>query len=587
MKRAFALLIALAGIAQAEPASLQLTHEPPPRHLRMRPRRTAAASSAVPAPDSTADIKAPETIEPTLSTAKEALPLGSVRDLRRPISIRFNLGYAVDGTNLSGRPNMNEQEVHAEEFARLRAYALGEGYWSSRGVFLPSLSTYFAAHFQIAQPSTGFNHLDPQQTPLVVGPPVATWFERSGVEPRAAWAEVKDFLPDPRLAPLRLRGGELYVYGPWVMHMYGALAGWEGKLVRATIYGGSRVPDYTNGGVLDRKDRAGIFGNSATFDLRALKTPVPFTIGIELLRFTATGADDKQATSHGALQLDWRPRKDVALISRFRVLDGEIANEHVQLRSRYKQVTNLVFDFTHRHARDWRWDPSVGNTDILEAKRYLDLGPVVPQSLISGRAGTLIKENLDLLVRGAFAWDQPASEQDRNTFTAGYVELGTALEMRLRRTIGLGLSGMTRQTKRTATVPGEIPDIPNVIDPLPRQFGSELGESGFTEVGATLRMSLGARRLSALVELYGRRTRYALDYCAAKVIDGTVDPNCMSALDTGLLTQDTRGGGRFTLDAWVGSQLRLFASYEISSQLDLQREISGFKSLRLMMEGIY
>ncbi|HSD90892.1 MAG TPA: hypothetical protein VLB44_25380, partial [Kofleriaceae bacterium] len=190
MRHAVALVFALVGVAQAEPSpSLRLKREPPPRHLRMRPR--TAASSAAPIPDPKADIKAPEAIEPALSTtASEALPLGTVRDLRRPISIRFNLGYVVDGTNLSGRPNLNEQTVadaeHRDEFARLRAYALGEGYWSSRGVFLPSLSTYLAARFQIAAPSTGFNPQDPQQTRIVVGPPVATWFERSGIEPRAA-----------------------------------------------------------------------------------------------------------------------------------------------------------------------------------------------------------------------------------------------------------------------------------------------------------------------------------------------------------------------------------------------------------------
>jgi hypothetical protein len=70
-------------------------------------------------------------------------------------------------------------------------------------------------------------------------------------------------------------------------------------------------------------------------------------------------------------------------------------------------------------------------------------------------------------------------------------------------------------------------------------------------------------------------------------MDGTFDPMCQSALDTGIQTEDLRGGGRFTLDAWVGSQLRLFASYDVSSQIDFQREITGFKSLRLMMEGNY
>jgi hypothetical protein len=211
----------------------------------------------------------------------------------------------------------------------------------------------------------------------------------------------------------------------------------------------------------------------------------------------------------------------------------------------------------------------------------------VPQSIVSGRAGTLIKENVDVLVRGAFAWNGPLPNAERNTFMAPYFELGTAFEVRLRRTIGLGFSALTRQTERTATVTGEFPDFPNQPDQMPIRYSPEMGEIGFTELGTTLRLSLGARRLSALVEVYGRRTRYALDYCATIQADGSINPSCMSALDTGILTRDLRGGGRFTLDAWVGSQLRLFASYDISSRLDFQRELTGFKSLRLMMEGNY
>jgi hypothetical protein len=126
---------------------------------------------------------------------------------------------------------------------------------------------------------------------------------------------------------------------------------------------------------------------------------------------------------------------------------------------------------------------------------------------------------------------------------------------------------------------------------LPREYGPELGEEGFTELGATVRMSLGARRFSAIVEVYGRRTKYALDYCAVLQGDETgapiLKPDCMDPVETGIQTSDYRGGGRATIDAWIGSQLRLFASYELSSRLDLQREIYGFKSLRLMMEGVY
>ncbi|NVB77736.1 MAG: hypothetical protein HOV81_05015 [Kofleriaceae bacterium] len=335
MTRAGALVLVLvaSGTAAADRPNLRLTHEPPPRHLRMRPRMAAVAK---PEPAAKTDTKATDTLAVETPTASDPLlELGSIRDVRRPVSLRFNLGYVVDGTALTGKPNLSQQAVRDFDVARIRAYAVGEGYFSTRGVIAPSLSTYFATRFQFARPTKTFDPSDPNQTRATVGPPVATWFDRSGFEPRAVWVEAKDFLPDARLAPLRVRAGELYVYGPWMLHMYGVNSEWDGKLVRAQVYAGSRVPDYTLAGFFDNKDRAGIGGGALRFDLRALKRPIPFAIGFEALAFTATGADDSNATRHGMLQVDWRPRRDIALIGHVRTLAGELANEHVQLRSRY------------------------------------------------------------------------------------------------------------------------------------------------------------------------------------------------------------------------------------------------------------
>ena len=278
----------LVSSASADPPTqLRIQREPP--SLRMRAR--------------TAAVTPPEPAKPTAITVhREASPpeptvLGTVRDLDRPVSIRFNLGYVVDGTSASGQPTVNEVGRDPYELARLRAYALGEGYLSTRGVIFPSLSTYFATRFQVAEPSTSLNGR------LDLAPPVATWFERSGIEPRAVWGEMKDFLSDKRLAPLRVRIGQLYVYGPWVLHMYGLLAAYDGKLISASAYGGSRVPDYTRE-ARQAKDRAGIGGASVRVDLRALRRPIPFAISGEVLAFTEAGADDQRATGHGMLQID-------------------------------------------------------------------------------------------------------------------------------------------------------------------------------------------------------------------------------------------------------------------------------------------
>ena len=84
------------------------------------------------------------------------------------------------------------------------------------------------------------------------------------------------------------------------------------------------------------------------------------------------------------------------MFGQIRTLDDKIANERVQLRFRYHEVTNFVVDVMRRFDTDWRWDPSlITADDPTLARRYLDLGPVLPQAIVSLRGGTLIAENVD------------------------------------------------------------------------------------------------------------------------------------------------------------------------------------------------
>jgi hypothetical protein len=115
-----------------------------------------------------------------------------------------------------------------------------------------------------------------------------------------------------------------------------------------------------------------------------------------------------------------------------------------------------------------------------------------------------------------------------------------------------------------------IRDERNTLQPLPET--SALGEDRFVEVGGTVRMTLGARRFSALLEVYGRSTKFLRPY------EDPVLP---------IEEFDRRGGGRLSVDAWVGSRIRLAASYDASSALDNAPEITGYKSLRLTLTGVY
>lgn len=573
------ILVATAAAAAADPKpDLAIHHEPPPTHLRMRPRRAAAIEPPAPAPKPTLVMPAAPQQAALPVTAGSDLAL---RDVRQPVSISVNLGYQVEGTQLTGKGSLADPngKLPDNSFALLRSYGFGEGFLSTRGVIVPSMSTYFALRFQAAPELGVVDPGAPAVEQRAKPPPIATWFERSGTELRTGWVELKDFAPGA-LRALRVRAGDLFVYGPWVMHLDGALAAFDSKLVRVQAYAGTRAADYTRALEVDR---AKIFGASARIDLRGLPRPLPIALAVETMTVEATAAGDPKSRN-AQYEADWRPKQDFALIGKVRTLDDKVAHENLEFRGRYKQVSNLVFVLDHRTADDWRWDPSFGRVDdkLLTARPYLDLGPVQPNLVASLRGGTLIAENLDLYSKVAVATDLTPPEQQRSGFNASYVELGGALQARLRRTVALDLSVLSRQNNLTApaqkiddsakpagcgdlVVPGGFGTCLALPD------GATLGEKGFTEIGTALRMSLGARKLSASLEIYGRKTRYAELYA-------TVEKDH---------TSDIRGGGRFTVEAWVNERVRLSAAYDLSSRFEFAPEITGYKALRLVLTGTY
>ena len=537
---------------------LTVTHEPPPRHLRMRPR--AAAIAPAPAPPARPATPMPAAPPPLSELdAGDRDELAGLRDVLAPVSFSITIGYQVDGARPSGRASLDAPIQAGRDYSAIRSYGFGELFFSTRGVALDSLSSYIALRFDAAQTT--------QAAGLQVAPPISTWFERSVFEARTGWAEVVDFLPRRLgLRKLRLRAGSQYVYGPWVLHLDGALLAYDGDIVTASAYAGGRHADYSS----DLTDeRYAVAGASLRVDLRRLVS-LPIAITGETLALTSGVADQPDST-HRQVEIDWQPRRDLTVTGLVRTLDDKIASERLQFRARYREVTNLVFDVVRRFDTDWRWDPSlITADDPTSARRYLDLGPVLPQVIASLRGGTLIAENVDLLARGAVAADLTSSPGDKSSFSPAYVELGGALELRLRRTVAVGASVLSRQTERAELVGGPATDIRLVTQPLPPSAAT--GERSFTEIGARARMSLGARRLSALLEIYGRSTRYAELY---------TDPT--NPIDTG----DIRGGGRISVDAWIGRRLRLFAAYDVSSAIEHSPEITSYKSLRLTMTGAY
>jgi hypothetical protein len=560
-----ALALAVAAPARAETRpqlKLTLTREPPPRHLRMRPRTAAAPAPTPPPPRAAPPMPAAPPQLSQLDASSDEL--AALRDVREPVSFSLTIGYQVDGARPSGNNSLDAPVQAGRDYAALRSYGFGELFFSTRGVALDSLSSYFSLRLDAAQRATV---RAPEGDAVRLAPPIATWFERNTFEVRTGWGEVKDFLPrNLGLNKLRLRAGSQYIYGPWVLHIDGALLAYDGDVVTASAYAGGRHADYT---VDLANERYAVAGASARVDLRPLVAlPIALTGETLAVQSFVAGQPD---SSHRQLQIDWQPRRDFTMFAQLRTLDDRIANQRVQLRLRYREVTNVVLDVMRRLDSDWRWDPSlIAADDPTAARRYLDLGPVLPQVIASLRGGTLIAENVDLFARTTVAVDRTKTGAPRSSFSAAYFEAGGALELRLRRTVAVGASLLSRQTQREDEVAGSIIDVPGTPDPL--AASSTTGEKGFTEIGGRVRMSLGARRFSTMVEVYGRRMRYAESYRDPS------DP---------IETRDLRGGGRVTVDAWIGKRLRLFASYDLSTAIEFSPEITSYRSLRLTMTGVY
>ncbi|MDQ3336094.1 MAG: hypothetical protein M4D80_13075 [Myxococcota bacterium] len=574
MTRLMLIICALAATASAETPRLRLEREPPPRNLKMR------RAAQVQAPAAPVRAKTPMPSAPMVNALDPSPIVGidGVRDVKQPVSFSLSVGYQIDGARPTGRATLGgPAPATGVDFQTLRSYGFAEGFLSTRGIGLQSLSSYFSVRFQAARRlSVDRQRLDPNDPPqedgrIPLASPIATWFERSGAELRTGWAEVKDFLPKRwGLQRMRIRAGDQHIYGPWIVHMFGTNVAYEGDTVTLSLFSGFRRSDYTR----EQEDNQPLVnGGTFRFDLRGLTRKVPIAVDGEFLSLSDSTATGQPATSSSQLQVDWRPVKDTVVIGAQRWLDGEPANQRLELRTRFRQVTNIVVEIARRFDSDWRWDPTLvrrdnRETDYTEARRYLDLGPPRPQTLFSVRAGTLIAENIDLFARVAASNDRSDEGTPPQAYTASYLELAGAAEIRLRRTVAIGASVLTRTTERIVMAP--IVDERNTIQPLPES--SAMGEDRFVEIGGTLRMSLGARRFSSLLEIYGRRTRFAQAY---------EDP---------LLPQeqfDTRGGGRFSIDAWVGRRIRLFASYDVSSALTSTPDITGYKSLRLTLTGVY
>lgn len=538
--------------------------------LRMRVAAAPTAPGAVSGPPAPAAGAVTGPTAPVTALRASAGEPSLVPDVHAQLTLGFTVdgaepslrGRTLAGNQIGGSSAADDDYRRRIGYARARAYAFGDAYLGASGIGAQGISAYLASQFRVVPTLPTF------------APVPTAWDTTDDFQLRAGWAEADGIFDRGPLRTLVVRGGRQYIYGPgMIAHADGLWTSWTWRNLSLAAYTGARVPDWyePNSAYPEQRAQRGLItGAEASFDLR--KTRLPFLVRIRAMAFENHG--------HADATMDWSARKDLTATLTARLFDGAIGHEHVTLRYRLSERTRVVVDGDYRHRRDPIWDYAFydpGEAGV--GRRYLDRGPSLPRAQARARAGTVLLDNIDLLLHGAFAVDARLGEDEVSYHAAGFLEAGGALEVRVRRAFIVGFQGLYRAYRHNdpqfATT-----DVENVVGDLELP-PEHVGERNLLEGGMLTRFSGGARKFSASAEIFFRRTRYAELYRN----DALDDPGNDLEDELTLGEFDLRGGGRVSFDAWVTRRLRLRTEYDISTTIDLAPEIRGLKSLRVLVEG--
>ncbi|HUH04332.1 MAG TPA: hypothetical protein VML75_20185 [Kofleriaceae bacterium] len=568
MTRRWALLViagaaASAGPTVAQPAEVDLRARLPVG-LSMRPEPLRAAADPVPTQRAARTRPPAGDGDRFLAFRQTGEEHDESASLSEKLIVRASIGFGIDGGELNcaadgmcARPPSGISSEGFDEFyySRLRVYAFGDAVVGSRGLIAPSLNTYLAASYRFDQPNLRATAV----------PSVHDASSVDDVLVRYGYVESHEFFRQSWLEPLYVRAGRQFRYGPAIAHFDGISVGYDTAAVSLGVYSGTRVSMYgfSNDLVAD----AGLIsGVDARIDMFELKQ-VPLVLTGAMLRFDAT------TNFEGGLAIRWS--RDAVVRASVRISGEVYASQRLSLRTRLSKMTTISADIESQAANDWPFDLLLADPhrtyDSTDPRRYLDFGPQPPRLHLNLRAGTVLLDNIDVLLRGGLAVDRNnAISGDGGTTSAdqaGYLEGGAAIEVRVRRTLALGLAALTRIHNR------DDPDLsiinPDGPDDLPAYLGV-IGERSYSEGGVNVRFEPGVRAFSANAELYGRL--YDLQ-------------GPWLALDE---ETELRAGGRFTVDGVINDRLRMRAEYDVAFAPEhLAPELRSMKSLRVLAEGSF
>lgn len=555
----YLVFCALAAPAAAEPRPVDLRLEAPPLprpdKLAMRvaqsqpqpPPETEPKPAAEGASGEVSDVEVLALETQLRERLRESDRLGQRRSLDERVVLQVSLGVGLDGGQPSGDPLLSGAELDLEtNYADLRSYGFGDLVLGTNGLGTRSLRSYFAASYRFDNP------VERRSTavPTIYDGDLDNRVVHSG------WIDLEKVFDHWLLEPLYLRVGRQFKYSPAMINFDGVSFGYKTDVIRASGYFGSRTSPY---GFSEEAANGPILGLEANADLWEWRQ-WPAVLSASALFF------DQRRHVDVAAALRWR--RNILVRAKLRNIDGNWARGTVRLRGRTSSVTTFSAMLDNQTENDWVYDllAIAPATEIGEARSYLNLGLPRPRLRLRARAGTVFLRNIDVLASAAVAIEHGDPEAfEASSFRSTYAEGGAAVEVRLRRNLRVGTSGLARIYERPRDETG------NMIaeaDPLP-ETTKFTGERSFFEAGAFARYSLGARTFSAAAELYGRALQPRSEYIAA------ADE-----------TWDLRSGGRFSVDGWATRQVRVAVVYDLSfAALRYAPELRGVKRLRLTVEG--
>jgi hypothetical protein len=557
-RRAFAVLLAawpglaVAGSIEPTPraADLRIKRLPAPVPATLVMRRVATVA-AVDAEEGEVESGAAEL---ELTGDYRAIP-SDLRDLEERVVFHVNLGYGIAAAPASGdldRTGFAPGDVTdpaGRTFTEDRQYLLGDAVLGSRGILLPSLSTYFLSQFKYdIDGASSFGSL----------PDVYDTRGGRAILVRAGYAEIAGIGPaDSPLSRLFLRGGRQFRYGTsaFVANFDGAAVGYRDERVDVSGFFGRRVSLFFD-------DDPGLLGGGGLV-VRGRETfGLPIDVAADYLNYAGGELDSaRQLVELGVRAREAGPIDRISVRGRVVDIGDGFALGRIGMLVGVPigaGLPRLTGEATYRTADDFAYD-FVGATasDVVAAPTQLGIALEPPSDsvLLGARADWRVTAEIEVYLfgRANLGVDQPRRHTEQ-----AWSEGGAAASW-----VDGSLSASVQGKLRRALLEEESNEPGSAFDDT---AGS--GVSGFAEVAGDARYRIAQVSASAALGGYYRVYDVTTPYAEVET--------------------DGRGGGRAEVDYRPGKYLRLKAAGEVAQPSPtFARELDTLVSLRLVLEAIF